>query len=327
MTNRSSLLVSLFLGVLSAVPLPAQLSRARSAFEKLRSLVSEIQPDRDESRLESTANSIQEAASSVSENLTELGRGLAGFSGPFGSERSAVYEGAGVVRKSFGTLGKLGKDLIEHLKSKSRWSTVDEYKRELALRCQDVRMEFERDAKEWEALTRKIEETKRWLQDRLKEAAAMRDNAAKPAEALEQAEDQILARQQSLDDQFKNAFSAWTKAVDNSYRAAARETETSRRWQESIKAADGNQFSEKVKALANTWASAYEEHREAQRVRWEAFMNLQSVSEEQKRIGNDLGRAMQELRAFAKDATNDTINKRWADFDLWARGFEYNVSQ
>ena len=89
----------------------------------------------------------------------------------------------------------------------------------------------------------------------------------------------------------------------------------------------GNQFGERVKALAGTWLAAEEEQIAAARAEFESSMALDKNAEDRKKMSGELARALTELRAFARDATRDTLNKRWSEFDLWSRESEREITR
>lgn len=322
---RRILLTSLVLGACVAQA-SAQLSQARSAFDRMRSSIGDIQSDRDDARTEAAARSIQEYATNMRNALSELGRSIGG-SGPFESERAQVAQAGVQISRTLELLVRNAGSVSNTVQGRSRFSTEADYRRELANHCSDLKTVFGNMASEWDQLQRKVEETRRWLRDRLAEAKAMKDNASRPAEALQQAEEQMQARRDALNDRFNSAFNAWVSAKSNSASANVRENEAFRQWQSAIQAANNNQFADRVKDLANRWLEAKEAQMAAERADWEAFVNLENAAAERKRVTSELGRAMQDLRNFAREATNDTIQRRWADFDRWSGEFEREIGR
>jgi hypothetical protein len=304
----------------------AQLSYARSAFERLRSAMSEVSTDREDSRLDAAARTALEQANAMSAALSELGRSIAG-SGPFESDRVLVANLAQQLRRTLELTARNAQGVSNTVQGRSRFSTEADYRKELANQVSDLKLGYENTAREWDNLQRRIEETRRWLKDRLSEAQAMRDNTAKPAEALQRAEEQMQAQRDSLNERFRSAFFAWVSAKERSSEANVRENESFRQWQNAIQAADGNQFAERVKDLANRWLEAKEAQMAAERSDWEAFVALERASEERKRGTAELARAMTEVRNFAREATSDAINRRWAELDRWSREYEREMSR
>jgi hypothetical protein len=318
-------LASFALGALSANS-SAQLSQARSAFDRIRSAMSDLQSDRDDARTEAAARTIQDNATAMMNALNDLGRSITG-SGAFESERTQVAQLGQQLRRTLEYLCRNAVSVGNTVQGRSRFPVEADYRKQLGLDCSDVKTVFGNVSNEWEQLNRRVEETKRWLRDRLAEAATMKDNAAKPAEALQRAEEQMHAQRESLNERFSSAFHAWISAKNNSASANARENDAFKQWQGAVQSAAGNQFADRVKDLANRWLEAKEAQMAAERADWDAFMVLERAKEERKRMTSDLSRAMQELRNFAREATGDAINRRWAEFDRWSFEFEREISR
>src|SRR5262245_7537888 len=103
------------------LPANGQFIRARSYLEKIRSLSNDVQPDKEESRLQSTAKDIIDQANSMASALESVGETLARASGPFESERSEIGRAAAYLRKGAQEVAKDAQALINLFGEKSRW--------------------------------------------------------------------------------------------------------------------------------------------------------------------------------------------------------------
>lgn len=321
---RTAFVVSLGLwSIVAATPLRAQLSRARSALERLQGLGAEFQADRGAPRLASLGRELLDQVSALSAALTDVGEALARAGGPNESERSVLQRAALAMKKATDEIPSWVRSAVDFANNDTE-RVKDYFKGELEGRSQTVRAATRQLSEHWTSIQTRIDETKRWLREGYVAALTIRDNAANPAEALQKLEEQQLARLEVLKDRKQRTFNEWWRACTRVSESNRAENEAHRRWQEAMRSKD-SVSTDQLQALFRNWKAAEEEKWNAARDHATATGEDRRLSEEITGFHNDLAQVMRDVRSFLKDANPEAIQKRVTEFETWQRLLENDL--
>ncbi len=318
-------LLSFVTALALGAPLTAQYIRARTHLEKLRSLANEVQPDRDESRIESTCKEIIDTATAMSSAMADIGETLMRASGPYESERSEIHRMAQTLRRLTDEVSNDARNLIAHFSRKSSYSKVEDYKSDLTYKCQDVRMEIANGiGRDWAGIENAISKTRGWMREQLNAALTLRDNAAKPLAGLQQIEEQLLARMAASNQIVQTAFHRWWESQTKLAEANTRENAASQAYA-AARSSDADQS--RLASLYDTLKRALADKQAAAAAVHTASDALQRATNDSHRAISDMVRPMEDIRNFVDSANADTINKRWTDFDQWTKLLERDLGR
>ena len=179
-------------------------------------------------------------------------------------------------------------------------------------------------AREWEELSRKCDQTRRWLYDNLKNATSERDRSLQDCRPIEDAQNVAWARLQAAQRADDRADSDHDRALERVVAAEAKENDAYERYRDGV--ARGAK-SEESWALRQRWSQSATEQNDLLLAAYSAFQTHNIAREEVSRAYIQLAASQRDMRAFTVASNADKIVENYNNFVRWSDLFERELSR
>ena len=312
----------------------AQYSKARSQMERVQRVgetLSGLIGNRanEEPRIFATAREMIEACKAAAEALSSIGESLANAAS--GEHEVRLREPQKLARNLAYQLGD--RELIDKCNALMRLVNLDgpdrgnDFSSRMEAAMTSIVVAARGRANDWAELSRKSEETLRWLRESLQAAQAMRDNSARPGMAMNAAKVQIETKRSEQGAEMRRIYESLRECE-------AREADAARKCREAVVAHDAarmappsSSYTANAAAAYQRWKAAEKEHKEIARRGFDLYVALERAVAEGKARLTELARLMADIERFAEDANPETIAKRWTDFERWTKLLEQDLSR
>ena len=178
--------------------------------------------------------------------------------------------------------------------------------------------------RDWEDLSRKCEQTRRWLSDNLKNTTSERDRSLQDCRPIEDAQNAAWARLQAAQRADDKADYDHDRALERVVAAEAKENDCFERYRDGV--ARGAK-SDEAWALRQRWSYAANEQNDTLSAAFSALQTLQAAREELSRAYVQMATAQREMRQFTVASNADKIVESYNNFVRWTDLFEREISR
>jgi myosin heavy subunit len=180
----------------------------------------------------------------------------------------------------------------------------------------------------FEELSRKCDETQRWLQESLKAATALRDDVVRPGAELNKSK-------QQLERDVTQNLNELRRAYETVRDLESRHADASSRCRDAVAAHDAarmaspgsSSYLSNAKSAYERWVAAESVQKEAARNLYEGYLSLERIVAEGKTRLVELARAMRDVERYGGQADPEKVVRRYNDFTLWSRLFDYEMNR
>lgn len=307
-----TLTTSLFLALVTLASeraATAQFSRARSDFEKVRSAQGTLNLDRDRAEQAGVAKNLYEYCGALMDSLTNCGRELSEFGSNFADQRGKPRRAIAVVRGQAET---------------SR-AALDAWMRKLAgtenhkSEGEKVLAQINELSKQWNEMTRAVDETRSWLTEGLRNATRDRERITQDCRPVEDAQNAAMTRYQNACRSAKRAEEEHDRALERVVAAEQRENESYERYSQTVTRGGTNEEAANLRAA---WARFAREENEALAAAFNAFQAALAARDELKAAYGQLASSQREMVNYATATDANRIVENYNFFVRWNELFE-----
>ncbi len=180
----------------------------------------------------------------------------------------------------------------------------------------------------FEELTKKCEETQRWLQDSLKAAQALRDDVVKPGVEMNRSKQQLEANVTQNLNELRRAYETVRDLEARHADAASRCRDAVAAHDAARSASPGtSSYLSNAQSAYQRWIAAENVQKEAARNLYDAYLQVERIVADGKNRLVELARVMRDVERYGDQANPEKVVRRYNDFSLWTKLFDYEMNR